>query len=211
MSPDFAQAGDDRRQQRVLGGVDLGRERLEGVARLDPHFRLREDRAAVDLERHAVHRAAGHLHAAAQRLADAVQPGKLRQQARMQVDDLPREGAEEPGFRTRMNPARTTRPGSARRTAAMKRRSPSPSSFVLNGAGSTKRAGTPKRGPSARMPASGRSEKSRRDPGLAEIAGLLRRGARLGIRAAAGAKEDDAHAVPSSAGRLQFARSSSWC
>jgi hypothetical protein len=75
----------------------------------------------------------------------------------------------------------------------MNRASPSPSSFVLNGAGSTNAAGTPKRGPSARMPGVGTSEKIADDPGAAQPAGLLGEQDGLGVGAAAGAEEDDAH------------------
>ena len=76
----------------------------------------------------------------------------------------------------------------------MKRASPSPSSFVLNGAGSTNSAGTPKRGPSARMPACGMVPgKNRADARVAEAARGLRFEDRRGIRAATGTEEDDVH------------------
>ena len=52
----------------MLGGVDARGERVVRVAGFDGHARLREDRAAVHLGRHAMHGAAGFLHARGQNL-----------------------------------------------------------------------------------------------------------------------------------------------
>src|SRR5581483_10678151 len=72
---------------------------------------------------------------------------------------FPAKAWRKPGLSTRMKPASTTKSGRAAPTASMKRRSPSPSSLVRKGAGSTNCAGTPKRGPRERMRAPAWSEK----------------------------------------------------
>ena len=78
--------------------MDLGRQRLECVPGFAPHLRPVEDRAAVHLQGHAVHGAAGHRHAAAPGLADAIEPGKGGQQTRMEVDDPAGEGLQKRGL-----------------------------------------------------------------------------------------------------------------
>jgi hypothetical protein len=64
-------------------------------------------------------------------------PGKLGSKLGCRLMIFPANAFKNPGLMTRMKPASTTKSGCAACTAAMKRTSPSPSSFVLNGAGST--------------------------------------------------------------------------
>ena len=78
---DAPAAGEDTRatasgSSAVLLDQDARRERLGRVVWKHRHGRLPHDRPGVELRRHEVHGAAGHLHAVGQRLAGASTPGK---------------------------------------------------------------------------------------------------------------------------------------
>ena len=82
----------------MLGGVDLLREGLEGVGRLAGDAGLAEVGAAVDLGVDPMDRAAGFRHAGIPGLTDAVEAGEGGQEARVEVDDAAGEGVEEGGL-----------------------------------------------------------------------------------------------------------------
>src|ERR1017187_104365 len=78
--------------------MDLGGERLMRFPRVDRHRGLPENRAAIDLGCFIMEGAARFDGACAQGLADSVQTGEFRKEARMKGDDAARGGAEEPGL-----------------------------------------------------------------------------------------------------------------
>jgi|GEM_PF-5102168 len=115
----------------MLGGMHFLAQRFERIALLDTHGGLVDDGAAIDLGSDVVHGTAGNFPCPI-----ASSPGKLGNRLGCKLMIFPAKAAKNPGLITLMNPARTTRSGVQLRIASMYRCSPSPSSLVLNGAGS---------------------------------------------------------------------------
>ena len=79
------------------------------------HRSLNDDRAVVELGGHEMHGAAVHAHAGLERAAVRVQPGKSRQQRRMDVEEPAGIALRrKPAVSMRMKPASTTRSGRVR-------------------------------------------------------------------------------------------------
>src|SRR3954447_17895243 len=93
-----AEGGEGGDEQLVLGRVDAGRERLEGVVGTDGHGDRAEHGTVVDaFVRHEVdHHASGGALAGEGLVPgplDGVRAGKLAGKRRVQVDDPPGEAA----------------------------------------------------------------------------------------------------------------------
>src|SRR5579883_2980816 len=85
------------RVDAVFLGQDARRERFDRVVVFDRNRALQDDRAGVEVLIYKVHGAAGDLDAVFQRLLLGVEPGKGRQQGRMNVENPLRKGANKSG------------------------------------------------------------------------------------------------------------------
>ena len=87
----------------MLGGVHLGGQRLQRVARLHRHLRLLDNLPGIDLERDVMHRATRGFYAGPKCLADAIKPGKTQTSSRLASRLLifPANAVEALRFKTR--------------------------------------------------------------------------------------------------------------
>src|SRR4051794_40362863 len=97
----FAQPRDHCRQQRMLGGVHFFRQRFEGIVRLDAHWHLIKDWSAVDVERDAVHGAAGDFTPRRKACPIPSSPGKLGSKLGCRLIILPSNWERNGSFSTR--------------------------------------------------------------------------------------------------------------